>query len=129
VHTGFDAIPQLVIDQGVVFGVLLDEASDERTERNDLPSFCLHIVKRELGEGVSNTVTFKLGIDLGVDKEMSPTPHVIHAEPGDVTVDLDDVPIIVGIVMDENFRCVGLTHALPEKIQRPGAEHAPPKST
>lgn len=99
--------------------MLIDELPDERTQRDDLPSFGLDIIKSELRKGVAHPMTFKFGFDLGVDEEVSPAPHVINAEAGDFAVDLDYVSIVFGIVVNDDFEFGGLSHVLPDKIQRP----------
>jgi hypothetical protein len=97
-----------MIDQRLVFGVAFDPRGDERAEWDDLAATGLDVVQGEPGQGRANTSSLEGFVDFGVDEDVPVPAEVINGLAHRLAVDLDDIPVIVGVVAERELDVGGL---------------------
>ena len=89
-----DSVPELLVDERLVFRVSIDVPGYEGADRDDGPSLGPHVVERIPSQNRAEPLAREARLDLGVDEEVATTTNVIDRETRDDAVDLDYVTVV-----------------------------------
>ena len=98
-----DSIKHRVVDELVVFGVLLDEGCHVGAERDNCSSLAPDVVESLSNQCLPDALAAKTLLYFGMDEEVDPAvTDVINGVTDNLPVNLGDVTLALGIVANRD---------------------------